>query len=83
MFFPNFMNTASSPHCASVNTIHKPKAGKREYNARKKRFKIPLPKWANGRRASSDKEIGSFGEWLGAITRGIHDSQMEMAMLKF
>lgn len=36
---------------------------------------------ATGRRASSDKEIGSFGDWRGATTHGIHDSQMAMAML--
>jgi hypothetical protein len=36
---------------------------------------------ATGRRASSDKEIGSGRDWRCAITRGTHDSQMEMAFL--
>jgi hypothetical protein len=109
------------PHCSSLDTIWKPKAGKWECCACEERFDGELPAenqaapspvsskaakpkrifFSYGHDANRElvdrfkadlearghhvwidyKEIGSWDDWKGAITRGIHDSQLAIAFL--
>jgi hypothetical protein len=110
------------PHCSSIDTTWKSKAGKWECNACEERFegeppadkpeserphfpaKATKPKrifFSYGHDANRElvdrfkadlearghivwidyKEIGSWDDWKGTITRGIHDAEMAIAFL--